>query len=533
MSQVAIPLYPNRKGFFPIDIADYNDGGAYPELHVVQYPLNMGKPGHKSTTTVALTVDNKGEVSYDAIAKQGLNRNKIVQTTLDDIKEKKGEADKLALPDEDEENETAQRTLAALNMLVSSKIKSAKPATSATNASQVVEPTYIRYTTDESAPGYNPAAKQRVIKMVEAQVDPMEPPKHKHVKVPRGPGSPPVPILHSPPKKLTIADQQAWKVPPCISNWKNARGYTIPLDKRLAADGRGLQETTINNKFANLSEALYVSERKASEDLRIRNQIRKKMSMREKEDKEKELRDMATKARMERAGVVQNQQEDSYNNNRSSYGDKRESEKLDSPVDNRRSSNGRGNNSDDEEQGNYGETEEEKIARHQRERLRIDRRKERERELRLENMKGARKNKVDRDEGRDISEKIALGMHKGTGQLSGESMYDSRLFNQSSGLDAGFGGDDEYNTYSKPLFDRAEAVSVYRPKRDDGEAYGDVDSQMAKLSDTSKFKPDVGFKGAEGGVNAGPRTEPVQFEKHVDDPFGISDLIKKKKPRHE
>ena len=28
------------------------------------------------------------------------------------------------------------------------------------------------------------------------------------------------------------------------------QGYTIPLDKRLAADGRGLQQTVINDKFA-------------------------------------------------------------------------------------------------------------------------------------------------------------------------------------------------------------------------------------------------------------------------------------------
>ena len=38
--------------------------------------------------------------------------------------------------------------------------------------------------------------------------------------------------------QVTVQDQQAWKIPPCVSNWKNARGYTIPLDKRLAADGR-------------------------------------------------------------------------------------------------------------------------------------------------------------------------------------------------------------------------------------------------------------------------------------------------------
>lgn len=37
-----------------------------------------------------------------------------------------------------------------------------------------------------------------------------------------------------------------WKVPPCISNWKNSRGYTIPIHMRLAADGRSLQHNSIN-----------------------------------------------------------------------------------------------------------------------------------------------------------------------------------------------------------------------------------------------------------------------------------------------
>ena len=91
------------------------------------------------------------------------------------------------------------------------------------------EPTYIRYAPDPSAPGYTDAAKQRVIRMVEAQVDPMEPPKHQLQKMLRGPPSPPVPVLHSPPRKLTVEDRQAWKIPPCISNWKNARGYVLLL----------------------------------------------------------------------------------------------------------------------------------------------------------------------------------------------------------------------------------------------------------------------------------------------------------------
>ena len=40
------------------------------------------------------------------------------------------------------------------------------------------------------------------------------------------------------------------------------QGYTIPLDKRLAADGRGLQGVHINENFAKLAEALYIADRK-------------------------------------------------------------------------------------------------------------------------------------------------------------------------------------------------------------------------------------------------------------------------------
>jgi len=129
-----------------------------------------------------------------------------------------------------------------------------------------------------------------------------------------------------------------------------------------------------------------------------------------------------------------------------------------------------------------------------------------------------RKNKIDRDEGRDISEKIALGMLKGSGgKLTGESLYDSRLFNQSSGMDAGFGNEDEYNTYSKPLFDRDGnnkngSTSIYRPKKNDDDIYGDADKQLNDLTNTSRFRADKGFKGTSTATNE-KRDGPVQFEK--------------------
>merc|ERR1712226_1124470 len=124
----------------------------------------------------------------------------------------------------------------------------------------------------------------------------MEPPRFKtNKKIPRGPPSPPAPVMHSPTRKTSVKEQQEWKIPPCISNWKNPKGYTIPLDKRLAADGRGLQDTIINENFAKMSEALYIADRKAREAIEMRNSLERKMAQREKEKKEQQLRQLAQK----------------------------------------------------------------------------------------------------------------------------------------------------------------------------------------------------------------------------------------------
>jgi len=52
---------------------------------------------------------------------------------------------------------------------------------------------------------------------------------------------------------------------------ENAKGYIVPLDKRLAAGRRGLQEATINDKFAKLSVALFAADRHALEEVRQRD----------------------------------------------------------------------------------------------------------------------------------------------------------------------------------------------------------------------------------------------------------------------
>jgi SNW domain-containing protein 1 len=320
----------------------------------------------------------------------------------------------------------------------------------------------------------------------------MMPPKHKHIKAPRGPAEDFVPVLHGPPPKLSKEEKQAWNIPACISNWKNARGYTIPLDKRLAADGRGLRDdTTINPNFATLAESLYVAEQQARQEVRLRAQVQSKLASQERHKREEELRQLAQQARQQRGGEV--------------------------AVENEEPSNAVPHNeSDKEDNGDYREKEsEDQVAARQRERLRQERRKQRERELRQEQNMELKRQKLEKD--RDISEKMALGVHTGGGGgLAGE--VDARLYNQSVGMDSGFGADDEYNTYSRPLFEgRQAATSIYRPTR--GETEYNADEQYEKLIEgaTSKFQPQKGFAGAEGGGpahHAGPRSAPVQFEKH-------------------
>lgn len=38
-----VPPYGQRHGFVPRATEDFGDGGAFPEVHVAQYPLDMGK----------------------------------------------------------------------------------------------------------------------------------------------------------------------------------------------------------------------------------------------------------------------------------------------------------------------------------------------------------------------------------------------------------------------------------------------------------------------------------------------------------
>jgi len=486
------PPYGSRVGWIPRAIEDYGDGGAFPEIHVAQYPLNMGKKGGNSQTQqegqiVSLTTDESGNVNYDAVVKQGHSKGVVVWTKNISTKEKDVDPDELHRPTEEEEDETAKKTLELLQAKLSKKAADANPATNV----QDKTPKYIRYTPANQSASFNSGASHRIIRMVEAPKDPLEPPKFKHVKSHGVPGSPPVPVLHSPPRNLSKEERDAWKIPPCISNWKNSKGFMVPLDKRVATDGRGLQEHSINDSFAKFSEALYIAERNAREEVTKRLNIKRELELRQQQEREEELRRIAQRARMER-------------------------NKLHQLAD------------------NVEETAEERKERVERELIREDRRLERERETRLANRgRESAKSKLSRDARRDISEKIAL-----TGMVpqTADSLFDSRLFNQTAGMDSGFGDDEDYNIYDKRLFGGERERALYKAyKPEESELYGDATS-IDDMANAKRFKPHKEFQGTEKEPNApnNPRTGPVQFERDQENEEAfalVNEFIKEAKER--
>ncbi|CAK3829495.1 Pre-mRNA-processing 45 [Lecanosticta acicola] len=504
------PPYGQRAGWRPRSAEDFGDGGAFPEVPMAQYPLDMGRKGQPSSSNaLALQVDNEGKVKYDAIARRGHSENRIVHASFKDLIPLRQRADvgeiSLEKPSEEEVQASKERTQLALQTLVSGTLAAQKPKN--VKGTSRAEPTYVRYTPANQM-GDNSKKQDRVIKIVPRQQDPMEPPKHKVKKVPRGPPSPPPPVMHSPPRKLTAEDQEAWKIPPPVSNWKNPKGYTVPLDKRLAADGRGLQDVTINDKFAQFAEALHTADQHAREEVSQRQKMQQRLAEKEKEQKEEHLRLLAMKAREDKGRAMAQRRGSDRARSRSRSVDSRSSYSYSSRS-RSRTPPGRGREDADLRE---------------RERQRRERKEDERRKLRQGNMGHERRvQQMAREQNRDVSEKVALGLAKPT--QSKEAMYDSRLFNQSSGFAAGFNED---QAYDKPLFAERDALnSIYRPSvgDDDEEDGGET---LESIQGTKRFEtlgraPKEGFRGTE---TAEARSGPVQFERErKDDPFGVEAMI--------
>ena len=475
------PPYGSRKSWRPRTAEDFGDGGAFPEVHVAQYPLDMGKKGAPSTSNALVRrVDEEGKTKYDEIAKRGHSDSRIVQASFKDLiplrqQANAGELD-LSRPSQEVVQATKQKTEQALMALVAGQTAAQKPKNVQGRSSD--EPTFVRYT--PTAQMGEAQGKTRIFKIQQRQLDPWSRPNSS--------------------TSAYLADRPRHRARPALAaaqtDCRGPRNVEDPTAHQQLEESQGLHSAARQasssrrsrssgryhqRQFAQFGEALQAADRHAREEVKQRAIMQQRLAEKEKLQKEEHLRNLAKQAREERANVSR-----------------------------------RRSQSDSEET----DSEEEAVRRRQNDRK--ERREDFQREMRQSRMGTERKMQMlAREQNRDISEKVALGLAKPT--QSGESMYDSRLFNQSSGFNAGFNED---NHYDKPLFAAQDAISsIYRPsvQQDDGEDEGQTYDRITK---SSKFevlgKAKDGFKGADLQEE---REGPVQFEKEVDDPFNINQMI--------
>jgi SNW domain-containing protein 1 len=149
----------------------------------------------------------------------------------------------------------------------------------------------------------------------------------------------------------------------------------------------------VNEKFATFADSMYAAEKQARKEVEERNKVQETIKMALAAKKEREIREAATLVRAEKAGMVAS--------SISKFNSELRNEGSESEIDSRRDSEYTGKKRSREER----ELEE---AKKERDALRHQRKREIERDRRME-VAGKKNSKSLRDEERDISEKIALG----------------------------------------------------------------------------------------------------------------------------
>jgi SNW domain-containing protein 1 len=372
----------------------------------------------------------------------------------------------------------------------------------------------------------------RIVRIKEVQEDPFAPAQYKKKKAPPGPGSPPEPITRSPPRKLTLKDQLEFKVPPCISNWKNPKGYTIPIEMRLSADGRTLKTPTVNEKFSHFTNALHLSEKQAKKELQEKARIQRTLKYREMQKKEEEMRQRAREAREEKDKIFKREEiEDSDSDSSSDESPKKRvfDKMLESELSSQKSHRKKKSKKKSKKSKKTKKIKKKKskkskkklefnrpgqkvkLSKEERQRniIRHTIKREAEREHRLSKV-SSQKGKMIREKERELAEKLALGQHVSGGNTGGLG-FDDRLMNMDSGLDSGFKGSSNPELYDKPLFTQQIKHNIYAGAQEaldnDVEDEEEID-YFGRIEKVTKNRRKN--KKKEGPI----RRAPVEFEKY-------------------
>ena len=98
-----------------------------------QYPLDMGRK-KKMSNALAIQVDAERKIKYDAIARQGQSKDKVIYSKYTDLVPKdvmNADDPDLQRPDEEAIKETTEKTRVALEKSVLQKVAAAMPVRAA------------------------------------------------------------------------------------------------------------------------------------------------------------------------------------------------------------------------------------------------------------------------------------------------------------------------------------------------------------------------------------------------------------------
>lgn len=374
----------------------------------------------------------------------------------EEFKQKYIPEDQLVRPSLLQKKDNEIKTRSTIDRIVSQKSQITQKST-ANQIKTETDSKYLKYKPKHSK-------KQRIVRIQEIQEDPFCPPQYKNKRIPHGPKGTPDILLRDPPRKVTQSDQTAWKIPPCISNTKNSRGFVLPLEMRISADGKNRQEHKLNEKFLHFSSAIYESEKQGRKALEERKRIQQTLAHEEQIKREESI-----KREIEEA---ENKKNSFFTKNKDREGD---------------------SDSDSDEEGREAEK--------QRKLMQQMIKKNAEREVRLKNVGNNRLKEV-RDHERDIAEKIALGQKIAK---QDDIEIDDRAAVLTGGLDSGYKGEDAYDLYDKPLFQDKIKTNLYTGAKDFEDEHFNVDL---------KKRNTLGAGKTSHKEKVLKRKKPIEFEKY-------------------
>lgn len=270
------------------------------------------------------------------------------------------------------------------------------------------------------------------ISITTKQVDPLEPSKFKHRRIQKESNEAPVTILRSPQKKVSAEEMRSLKIPPCLSNYSNQKGYTIPLHMRVMGDMRKNNELIVNENFNKLSDVLGLIEKESKRELEERAKAKDALRILNNIKQEQELIRAAEEARRRKF-------EFSNVSTRLSRTSKSENVSL-----------------NDVKSIKTEGTNEEMLLRKRR-RKEEDEEDEEENEIKERNrLREILKKEIITKKRERIEGKREVGERKEYGNISNKikenELIDAKMYNQTSGIECGFKDDEDYDLYDKPLF---------------------------------------------------------------------------------